>query len=314
MNSYLLSRIWFAFAYDNPKVKPVHTALYFWIVERANASGWKKLIDIQTEKSMECLGVTDWRTYKNAIQFLVDSGFIIWVEKSRNQYTCNRISLVENAFELSEAVKNGNAQNVKALAQNAEAIAEAIAEAYAEADVEAIAEALQSYINLKTNKPINLKTTIGAAAPETDLGFTDSEQPFKEKEKKASHTGGAAGRKLKPGFLETYPTYWDFATAWDEMLTTYKGKYIKEFSGADMEHYYEVIGNHNWKSKPDDWLKAVQNWLINSATKYKDLKLKVETYDPDRPNREKSISEFEKRMNQTDRVEQLLRATNNEAA
>src|SRR5690606_36062767 len=103
MNSYNLSRQWFSFAYENSKVKPVYTALYFWIIERANSSGWKKLIDIQTEKSMECLGITDWRTYKNALQFLSENGFILWVEKSKNQFTCNRISLVENTFELAEA-------------------------------------------------------------------------------------------------------------------------------------------------------------------------------------------------------------------
>ncbi|MHC2993820.1 hypothetical protein OB13_20380, partial [Pontibacter sp. HJ8] len=143
MNTFILSRKWFSFAYEHVEAKPVHTSLYFWIIERGNACGWKKIIDIQTEKSMECLGVTDWRTYKNALQFLHDSGFIIWVEKSKNQYTCNRITIVEQEEEVAESYATASAKNAGA---DAEAVAEAIVEAYAEADVEAIAEALQSYI------------------------------------------------------------------------------------------------------------------------------------------------------------------------
>ncbi|WP_162055049.1 hypothetical protein [Pontibacter pamirensis] len=155
MNTFLLSRKWFSFAYENPQAKPIHTSLYFWIIERANACGWKKIVDIQTEKSMECLGVTDWRTYKNGLQFLADNSFIEWVEKSKNQYTCNRISLVEQEEEIAESYSNAYAKNAKA---DAEAVAEAIVEAYAEADVKAIAEALQSYINNKTIKHKNNKT------------------------------------------------------------------------------------------------------------------------------------------------------------
>lgn len=166
MNTFNLSRLWFSFAFDNPEVKPVHTALYFWILERGNTSGWKRIIDIQTEKSMDCLGITDWRTYKNALQFLVDNKFILWIEKSKNQYTCNRVSIASLDGEISESYKNASANYAEA---DAEAIVEALAEAYAEADVEAIAEALQSYINLKTNKPINPKTKKGngASAPKT---------------------------------------------------------------------------------------------------------------------------------------------------
>lgn len=156
MSGYELSRKWFAFVYETKGVRPVHTALYFWIIERANASGWKSIIDIQTEKSMECLGVSDWRTYRNALQFLTDNGFVKWIEKSKNQYTCNRISLVGNMVIDGEAMRNAYANNAE---PDAEAIAEAIAEAYAKPYVKAIAEALQSYINPKTTKPLNKETS-----------------------------------------------------------------------------------------------------------------------------------------------------------
>jgi hypothetical protein len=155
MSGYDLSRLWFSFAFENPDVKPVHTALFFWIVERANASGWKKVIDIQTEKSMESLGITDWRTYKNGLQFLHDNNIIAWLEKSKNQYTCNKVSLLIGEADIGESYKNAYTFFAE---PNAEAIAEALVEAYDEAYVEAIAEALQSYINLKTLKPKNPKT------------------------------------------------------------------------------------------------------------------------------------------------------------
>lgn len=250
MNSFNLSRLWFAFAYDNSAVKPVHTALYFWITERANASGWKKIVDIQTEKSMECLGITDWRTYKNALQFLADNGFIIWFEKSKNQYTCNRISIIENACEMGASYKNSNAQNAEA---NAEAIAEAIVEAYAEADVEAIAEALQSYINLKTNKPLNKKT----------LKPSSFDAPASKPEKipKLKTLHASAIENFCAIYLEKFHTKYIFSGAKDgtaikQLLEKIKSKTIE----ANMES-----SDENILTGLDIFLKSITDkWVLDN--------------------------------------------------
>lgn len=140
-NVFKLTKDFYALAYSEAhKIKPIDHALYFWIVERANRSGWKKVIDIQSELSMETLGVTDWRTYSKSLLRLEEFKLIKWVFRNKNQYTCNRVELVF------------------ASTKNAEANVEANVKASAEAHVEANAEALQSYLNLKTNKLENLKT------------------------------------------------------------------------------------------------------------------------------------------------------------
>jgi hypothetical protein len=150
MDGYSLTKKFFAYAYEDHKIKPPHVAVYYWVMHRANESGWKKVIDIQTEKSMDVLGITDWRTYKNALQYLHDCGLIVWVEKSKNQYTCNRISLTDKSLAETDAYK---LTAFLASAKDVEAIVEAIVKAQPEASVKAIAEALQLYINNKTDKP-----------------------------------------------------------------------------------------------------------------------------------------------------------------
>ncbi|QCR24748.1 hypothetical protein [Pontibacter sp. SGAir0037] len=161
MNGYELEKAFWPYAFEEPRIKAPHVAIYHWIVHRANKSGWKKVVDIQTELSMETLGITDWRTYKNALQFLHDCGLIVWVEKSRNQYTCNKVSLTGKWLSETDSYKLASAQNVEA---DVKAIVEAIVEAHPRATVEAIAEALQSYINPETNKPKTLNQK-----PQTEL-------------------------------------------------------------------------------------------------------------------------------------------------
>jgi len=252
MNSYNLSRIWFSFAYENAGVKPVHTALYFWILERGNASGWKKIIDIQTEKSMECLGVTDWRTYKSALQFLSDNGFIMWVEKSKNQYTCNKVTLIQEPSEIGQAYKNASALNVKA---DAEAVAEALAEAYAEAEVKAIAEALQSYINLKTLKPIkplNPKKEGETVAEATPLK-NDIDEPKPPKE--ATQTKGAS-ENLHKQFTDTYVEFYKNEVGVEPDFTAADG-----VAAAKLKKYLVKISNTKDELGAINGLKYIfENW------------------------------------------------------
>lgn len=60
-NGYNLSRNWFDWTFENPeKVKPIHTAIYFYAVERSNRLGWKNKFGFPSYLAMETLGVKNW--------------------------------------------------------------------------------------------------------------------------------------------------------------------------------------------------------------------------------------------------------------
>ena len=94
MNGYELSRNWFDFCFDNPeKIKPNHTALYFFCVEHCNRLGWKEKFGLPTTMAKEAIGIRSYNTYINTLNDLVNWGFIIMVEVSKNQYSSNIIAL-----------------------------------------------------------------------------------------------------------------------------------------------------------------------------------------------------------------------------
>jgi uncharacterized phage protein (TIGR02220 family) len=94
MNGYELSRKWFDFAFENPeKIKPSHTALYFFIIEHSNRLGWKKKFGLPTTMAKDAIGIRSYNTYINTLNDLVDFGFIELIEKSKNQYSSNIVAL-----------------------------------------------------------------------------------------------------------------------------------------------------------------------------------------------------------------------------
>lgn len=97
INGYTLSRKWFNFCFDNPeKIKPIHSAIYFFAIEHCNRLGWKIKFGFPSQMVMEAIGVKNWRTYQKALNDLVDLGFIDMIEKSKNQYSSNIIAIVKN--------------------------------------------------------------------------------------------------------------------------------------------------------------------------------------------------------------------------
>lgn len=104
MNGYELSRNWFDWCFENPeKINPNHTAIYFFAIEHCNRMGWKNKFGFPSQMTMEALGIKKHQTYIKYFNDLVEWGFFILVEKSRNQYSANIISL-NNAM-----TKNGKA-------------------------------------------------------------------------------------------------------------------------------------------------------------------------------------------------------------
>jgi hypothetical protein len=94
MNGYELSRQWFNFCFKNPhKVKPNHTALYFFAIEHCNRMGWKEIFGFPTTMAKDAVGIKSYTTYKHTLDDLVEWGFIIMHERSKNQYSSNIIAL-----------------------------------------------------------------------------------------------------------------------------------------------------------------------------------------------------------------------------
>jgi hypothetical protein len=139
MNGYEFSRAWFDFSFNNPnKVKPVHSAIYFFAIERCNRLGWKEEFGFPTDLAMEVLGIRNYKTYIRALEDLVDWKFIKWIQKSRNQYTANVIALVKNTKASPKALD-------KALSKQCKKHVQSIA-------------SIDKQINFKQLKLINLKT------------------------------------------------------------------------------------------------------------------------------------------------------------
>lgn len=94
MNTYNLSKQWFEFCADNmDKIKPAHTALYFYCIDLCNKFRWKKEFYLPTTHTMSILGIHSYNTYKVALKDLIEFGFITMVKKSTNQYNSNIIAL-----------------------------------------------------------------------------------------------------------------------------------------------------------------------------------------------------------------------------
>lgn len=105
MNGYELSRNWFDWCFENPeKINPNHTAIYFFAIEHCNRMGWKNKFGFPSQMTMDALGIKKHQTYIKYFRDLVEWGFIILIQESKNQYSSNIISL-----------NNAMTKNVKAL-------------------------------------------------------------------------------------------------------------------------------------------------------------------------------------------------------
>ena len=83
--------------------KPFHHALYFYILNRANALRWKPTFGIPTGYTLEMMGTTSYKTYIQALEDLERFGLIQIVERAKNQHTSNVIALVEFTKATTEA-------------------------------------------------------------------------------------------------------------------------------------------------------------------------------------------------------------------
>lgn len=91
---YALSRQWFDYCFENPdRVRPIHSAIYFFIIEWCNRLGWKDRFGLPSAVAMETLGMKSYNTYVEAFRELVDFGVIEVIERSKNQHSANIVAL-----------------------------------------------------------------------------------------------------------------------------------------------------------------------------------------------------------------------------
>ncbi|PQJ23364.1 hypothetical protein [Tenacibaculum sp. SG-28] len=172
MNSYDLSRQWFDFSFENPeKVKPIHTAIYFFVIDRCNRLGWKEKFGLPTDMAMEALGIRSYKTYKPALLNLIEWGFIEMVQESKNQFTASIIALVKNTKAHTKAhTKAYDKASTMHTPKQVESTYQSTHQSESSIDKQ---------INKQTNKQIN-KQTIGVQGNDefSNLIFSKDEEMF----------------------------------------------------------------------------------------------------------------------------------------
>ena len=117
INGYELSRKFWDFSFDNPeKVKPAHGAVYFFAIEHNNRLGWREKFGFPTEMAMSAVGIKNWRTYSGVLNDLEKWGFIEFLERSKNQYSANIISLfayVKNTKATTKALDKAMQKHIQ---------------------------------------------------------------------------------------------------------------------------------------------------------------------------------------------------------
>lgn len=105
MNVFELSRNWFDWCFENPeKIRPTHTAMYFFIIEHCNRLGWKEKFGLPMQMTKDAIGIKNYRTFSETLNDLVDYGFLKIIEKSKNQYSANIVAIVNNAKANTKAL------------------------------------------------------------------------------------------------------------------------------------------------------------------------------------------------------------------
>jgi hypothetical protein len=127
MNGYELSRNWFDWSFENPElITPTHTAIYFFAIEHCNRLGWKDKFGFPTQMAMDAIGVRKHQTFTKHFTDLVEWGFIGLVQKSKNQYSANIISLKsampKNGKALDKAMIKHGAKQSQSTGQSMDSI------------------------------------------------------------------------------------------------------------------------------------------------------------------------------------------------
>jgi len=102
---YELSTAWFDWCYENPeKVSVTHSAMYFFIIDHWNRMGRKDKFGLPAEMTKDALGIKNYKTFSKTFNDLIDWGFLIIHQRSKNQFSANIIALVKNTTATTTAL------------------------------------------------------------------------------------------------------------------------------------------------------------------------------------------------------------------
>jgi hypothetical protein len=105
MDYFKLLRDFWDFAFENPeKISPNHCALYCFVINHSNRLGRKEKLGLPTDMAKEAIGIKCYKRYISTLNDLIEWGFILMLEKSRNQYSSNIVALVYYDKPLSKAL------------------------------------------------------------------------------------------------------------------------------------------------------------------------------------------------------------------
>lgn len=222
LTGYELSKDWFDFAFANTDlVSPNHSALMFWIIEKWNRLKKAAKFGLPTDDAMTAMGIRNWRTYKNTLDDLVTWGFVLMVEKSKNQYTANIIAIVKNAKapEESAPAKNTNAS-----------------QKHEQKHGRSTVDIIKGYKGLNTVNGLNSSATNVAGANQNEGSDPGLGIPPKKGKK-------VARKKEKKVPEETTPHWQALVDVWFDFNKTRFNGFEPSFKGADPKHLKTILGN-----------------------------------------------------------------------
>ena len=153
MNAYDLSREFWNWSFDNPeKVSVNHSAIYFFAIEHCNRLGWKEKFGFPSQMTMDAVGIKKHSTYIRYFNDLVEFGFFKLIQKSKNQYSSNIISLTNAMPKKDEALDKAF---VKHGAKQTESMGLGMGQSK---------RSIDKQINKETIEPINNEQTNNARA------------------------------------------------------------------------------------------------------------------------------------------------------
>ena len=227
---YEIERLFFTLISESEavrmKYKSYHSSLHRYLIWLCNTHYWKNPIGVHTADAMLYAGIGDPKVYKRAMQDLHDWGLIVWLHRSKNQFSCNKIHL---CFEqVSEARKQKLAQEyLDALEKTPKQL---------QSNSKATPKQLQSnYRFSKQDKPSKLKK-LSQTDDENfleNLGNEDSEVTPLNTPKNQGKEKGAGGGDLKTDIIKYF-----VANNWGEALAV---KYYDTYTATNWTHNGEKI-------------------------------------------------------------------------
>jgi hypothetical protein len=164
MTGYELTRQWWDFSFENQDlVGSKHCALYMWIIEKNNRLGWVENFGFPMDEAGAAIGIRKIQTVREALNDLVEWGFVRMVIKSQNQYKANVISIINCTIVSGDSLDNALRLTEKRLTTGS-----STGQAQGRARVKQAVEHGSGTVpivkqeNNETNKPINQETDVDA--------------------------------------------------------------------------------------------------------------------------------------------------------